>query len=80
MDALLAGLEQLAPGLGQGRASPHVSCELEDVLAFKVAAWGDAIGSHEFVSVAAQNLTNLVRCVQTKNLPSSPSLSASCVE
>jgi hypothetical protein len=46
---LLGGFEKLVASLDQGRALVQVAHKLEDILAFKVAAFGNAIGGHESV-------------------------------
>ena len=54
MDPSLAGIEELAAGISQGRALVRVAYELEDTSALKVAARADAVGDHERVSFLAQ--------------------------
>jgi hypothetical protein len=61
VDALLAGFEQCAAGLGQSSSLVHVAHKLEDVLALEIATWGDAISSHESVCVVAQYLSDYIR-------------------
>jgi len=61
MHPLLASFEQLATSFRQGRALVQVADEFEDVLALKVAAWGDAIGGHEGIRLLAQDRADLVR-------------------
>ena len=60
MHPLLASFEQLATSFRQGRALVQVADEFEDVLALKVAAWGDAVGGHEGIRFTAQNFSDLV--------------------
>jgi len=74
--SLLAGLEEPAAGLGQGRVLLHVVHEFEDFLALEVAVLGNAVGSHEIVCVVSQDFSYLVRCPD-KELALFASLSAS---
>jgi hypothetical protein len=48
--------------MGQRGALVNVADEFEDVLAFEVTMASDAVSSHEFIRVTAQNLPYLVGC------------------
>jgi hypothetical protein len=69
MNALLPGFEQLAAGIGQGRALAHLTDEFEDVLVaqtaggwrLKVAVVGDAVGIHESLGLVTEDIADLIR-------------------